>query len=143
MDLTMWELVYVGLILAMVVPMIGVALGFRYYRCKDISQGKACVIIGVVLGLIFAAVSVHFVTVLLETTGTTTILVWFGIFGYLLVLDIVYIRMMFSTKWAKRMMGTCKEKPASEQKPKKVMTVDDIGKNWEKRIQKRPGPEEE
>ncbi len=141
MDLPMWELVYVGLILAMAVPMIGVALGLRYYRCKEIGKGKACVIVGVVLGLIFAAVSVYYITVLLETTGTTTILVWFGIFGYLLVLDIVYIRMMFYTKWAKRIMGTCKERPAKA--PRKVMTVDDIGKDWEKRIQKKQGPEEE
>lgn len=121
--------------------MVGIRLGVRCYKSKEIGTGKACVIVGVLLGLVFAAVSVYYVTVLYKTSGTATYLVWFSIFGYFLLLDIVVIRMMFFTKWAKRMMGTL---PKKEEPPKRrVMTIDDVGKDWEKRIAEKKNLEEE
>jgi len=121
---------------------VGIRLGVRCYRSKEIGSGKACVIVGVLLGLVFAAVSVYYVTVLYKTSGTATYLVWFSIFGYFLLVDIVVIRMMFFTKWAKRMMGLLPQR--CEEPPKRrVMTIDDIGKDWEKRIAAKKGLEEE
>jgi hypothetical protein len=141
MDLPMWWLVYLGFILGMVLPMAGVAYCARCYKGRRITPGKTSVVLSVILSLALSAVGVYELTVLLESTGNNIYLVWFGFWGPFIVMDLVYLRMMLFTKWAKRMMGQCKEKPATE--PKKVMTIDDIGKDWETRIAKMKGEEEE
>jgi len=137
----MWWLVYTGLIIAMLAPMVGVVLGVRCYRTKEIGKGMACIVIGVALSLAFAAVSVYLVTLLLETSGIVTGALWFGIFGFILLIDLVYLRMMLFTKWAKRRMGIRIAEPKS--RPTKVMSIDDIGKDWEKRIAEKKKAEEE
>ena len=137
----MWWLVYTGLVIAMLAPMVGVVLGIRCYRTKEIGSGKACVVFGVTLSLAFAALSVSLVTVLLGTTGIVTGLLWFGFFGFILLIDLVYLRMMLFTKWAKKRMGIRCAEP--DERPRRVMTIDDIGKDWEKRIAEKKKAEEE
>lgn len=132
----MWWLVYVGIIGAMVVPMLGVAFGLRCYKKRVVQTGKASVLVSIIISLVLAAVSVYFVTVLLETDPPATYLIWFGIFGYLLLTDIVYIRIMFFTKWAKRCMGITIKKSASVEPPKRRITkIEDIGKDWERKME--------
>ena len=140
MDLPMWWLVYLGFILGMLLPMFGVAFGVSCYKGRKIANGKASVLVSVVLSLALAAVGVYELTVDLGSTGGQVPLVWFGFLGPFVVMDLVYVRIMFFTKWAKRMMGKCKVEPESEEKPKMVMTVDDIGKDWETRIKKKDNP---
>jgi|GEM_PF-3728622 len=141
MDLPMWWLVYLCFILGMVLPMVGVILGLKYYKRHNIASGKAVIINCVLLSLGLSAVGVYELTVDLGAEGNGIYLVWFGFWGPFVVMDFVYVRMMFFTRWAKRMMGAYKDKPSK--RPKKVMTIDDIGKDWETRIKKRDAPEEE
>lgn len=137
----MWWLVYLGFIIAMLAPMAGVVLGIRCYKAREIGSGKGCVIGGVGLSIAFAIVGVYLVTVLLATSGIVSGLVWFALLGPFIVLDLVYLRMMLFTRWAKRLMGKCQPEP--EEPPRRIMSIDDIGKDWEKRIAEMKKSEEE
>lgn len=89
----------------MLIPWVGVAWCIRFYRMKRPGQGKAAIVASVAISLLFAALAVHLVTMLLELEGDAMFLAWGGLFGYFLLSDIVYLRMMLFTKWAKRRMG--------------------------------------
>ena len=87
---------------AMLIPWIGVAWGIRFYKKKDISAGRTAVISSIIISLVWAAMSVHLTVILTEADLTTTYILWGCVFGLFLVLDMVYLRMMLFSRWAKR-----------------------------------------
>jgi len=93
---------------AMLIPWIGVAWGIRFYKKQDIAAGKTAVISSIIISLIWAALSVHVTIILTSADLTTAYILWGCVFGLFVVLDMVYLRMMLFTRWAKRI--TRKEK---------------------------------
>jgi hypothetical protein len=86
----------------MLIPWVGVAWGIRYYKRRDISAGRNAVISSIVISLICAALSVHLTVILTEADLTTAYILWGCVFGLFVVLDMVYLRMMLFSRWAKR-----------------------------------------
>jgi hypothetical protein len=93
---------------AMFIPWIGVAWGIRFYKKRDIGSGRAAVISSIVISLTWAAMSVQFTIMLTEADRTTAYILWGCVFGLFVVLDIVYLRMMIFSRWAKRVTSMAK-----------------------------------
>jgi hypothetical protein len=106
-----WGLVYSGIIAAMLTPWVGVSWCIRYYKMKKFSKGKAVVVTSVLLSLLFAALAVQYTIILIEANLLVSYLLWGGIFGFILLMDLVYLRMMLFSRWAKRVTGKIKPRP--------------------------------
>jgi len=95
-------LIYSLMIGAMLVPWIGVAWCIRFYKKQDIASARTAIISSMIISLIWAAISVQLTIILTAADLTTIYILWGCVFGLFVFMDIVYLRMMVFSRWAKR-----------------------------------------